>query len=145
MRTALFPNGVDRDHRLLFAAAVHRVQPSVLGEDRRVAVAQVAAPEPPANEGGGEKYTSRHIARGRILPRKRIEMLLDHDSFFLEIAPLAGHGMKGEVSGSSVVGGVGIVSGVECGILASEATVKGGAISPISIVAAMITRAFLRP
>jgi acetyl-CoA carboxylase carboxyltransferase component len=87
-----------------------------------------------ANGGGGEKYVSRHLARGRILPRQRIEMLLDRDSYFLEIAALAGHGMKGEVSGSSVVGGVGLVSGVECCITASEATVKGGAITPISML-----------
>ena len=87
-----------------------------------------------ANGGGGEKYVSRHLARGRILPRQRIEMLLDRDSFFLEIAALAGHGMKGEVTGSAVIGGVGLVSGVECCILASEATVKGGAITPISMV-----------
>ena len=65
-----------------------------------------------ANGGGGEKYVERHLSRGRILPRQRIEMLLDRDSYFLEIAPLAGHDMKGEVTGSSVVGGVGIVSGV---------------------------------
>ncbi|MBW1831766.1 MAG: acyl-CoA carboxylase subunit beta, partial [Deltaproteobacteria bacterium] len=64
----------------------------------------------------------------------RIEMLLDRDSFFLEIAALAGHGMRGETSGSSVVGGVGLVSGVECCLLASEATVKGGAITPISML-----------
>ena len=86
---------------------------------------------PSANGGGGEKYVERHLSRGRILPRKRIEMLLDRDSYFLEIAPLAGHAMKGEVSGSSVVGGVGVVSGVECVIVASEATVKGGAVTPI--------------
>ncbi|HSN82056.1 MAG TPA: carboxyl transferase domain-containing protein [Polyangiales bacterium] len=87
-----------------------------------------------ANLGGGEKYTSRHVARGRILPRQRIEMLLDRDSFFLEIAALAGHGMKGEPTGSSVVGGVGLVSGVECCVVASEATVKGGAVTPVSML-----------
>jgi len=87
-----------------------------------------------ANGGGGAKYVSRHRARGRILPRQRIELLLDRDSFFLEVAPLAGHGIKGEVSGSAVVGGVGLVSGVECGVLASEATVKGGAVTPISML-----------
>jgi len=87
-----------------------------------------------ANGGGGEKYVERHRARGRILPRQRLEMLLDRDSYFLEIAPLAGHAMKGEVSGSSVVGGVGVVSGVECCVVASEATVKGGAITPISML-----------
>ena len=87
-----------------------------------------------ANGGGGEKYVARHLSRGRILPRQRLEMLLDRDSYFLEIAPLAGHDMKGEVTGSSVVGGVGIVSGVECCIVASEATIKGGAVTPISML-----------
>lgn len=87
-----------------------------------------------ANGGGGQKYVDRHLARGRILPRQRIEMMLDRDSFFLEIAPLAGHGMKGEASGSSVVGGVGLVSGVECCVVASEATVKGGAITPTGML-----------
>ena len=61
-------------------------------------------------------------------------MMLDPDSFFLEISPLAGHGMKGEASGSSVVGGIGLVSGVECCLIASEATVKGGAITPTSML-----------
>ena len=98
------------------------------------ALEEVGAALAKANAGGGEKYVSRHVARGRILPRQRIEMLLDRDSFFLEIAPLAGHAMKGETSGTSVLGGVGLVSGVECCILASEATVKGGAISPTSML-----------
>ncbi|MEM8609831.1 MAG: carboxyl transferase domain-containing protein [Myxococcota bacterium] len=96
--------------------------------------AEVEAAQAKANLGGGEKYNARHESRGRILPRKRIEMMLDRDSFFLEIAPLAGHGMKGEVSGTSVVGGIGLVSGVECCLVASEATVKGGAITPTSML-----------
>ena len=100
------------------------------------ALAEVGEALAKANGGGGEKYVERHLSRGRILPRQRIEMLLDRDSYFLEIAPLAGHAMKGEVSGSSVVGGIGIVSGVECCITASEATVKGGAITPISMLKA---------
>ncbi len=86
-----------------------------------------------ANAGGGEKYTKRHLDRGKILPRDRIELLLDRDSYFLEVGALAGNGMKGEATGGSVVGGVGLVSGVECVITASEATVKGGAITPISL------------
>jgi acetyl-CoA carboxylase carboxyltransferase component len=97
-------------------------------------LAEVEQAQAAANRGGGEKYVDRHVARGRILPRQRIEMMLDRDSFFLELAPLAGHGMKGEASGSSVVGGIGLVSGVECCIVASEATVKGGAITPTSMM-----------
>ncbi|MBW2461412.1 MAG: acyl-CoA carboxylase subunit beta [Deltaproteobacteria bacterium] len=86
-----------------------------------------------ARAGGGEKYTTRHRGRGKLLPRERIERLLDRDSWFLEVSALAGHGMSGEASGSSIVGGVGLVSGVECMITASEATVKGGAITPITL------------
>ncbi len=81
--------------------------------------------------GGGEQYNQRHRARGKLLPRQRVEMLLDDGSYFLEIAPLAGHGMKGEFVGAGVVGGVGLVSGKQCFIIANEATVKGGAVSEI--------------
>ena len=84
-----------------------------------------------ATKGGGEQYVKRHLARGRLLPRERIEMLLDEGSYFLEIAPLAGVGMENEFVGAGVVGGVGLVSGRECIIIANEATVKGGAVSEI--------------
>src|SRR5262249_41629516 len=62
---------------------------------------------------------------------ERIEMLLDDGSYFLEIAPLAGLGMQNEFVGAGVVGGIGLVSGRECLIVANEATVKGGAVSEI--------------
>ncbi|HEU4414045.1 MAG TPA: carboxyl transferase domain-containing protein, partial [Candidatus Angelobacter sp.] len=78
-------------------------------------------------EGGGEKYVRRHVERGKLLPRDRVELLLDEGSFFLEIAALAGHGMESELPGAGVVGGVGLVCGRECLITANEATVKGGA------------------
>src|SRR5215471_7981512 len=84
-----------------------------------------------STKGGGAQYVKRHLARGRMLPRERIEMLLDEGSYFLEIAPLAGIGMDNEFVGAGVVGGVGIVSGRECLIIANEATVKGGAVSEI--------------
>jgi acetyl-CoA carboxylase carboxyltransferase component len=80
-----------------------------------------------STEGGGEKYVKRHIERGRLLPRDRVEMLLDEGSFFLEIAPLAGHGMENEFPGAGVIGGIGLVCGRECLIVANEATAKGGA------------------
>ncbi|MGB5811785.1 MAG: carboxyl transferase domain-containing protein [Polyangiales bacterium] len=103
-------------------------------EGNLAALATIAEAQTKANLGGGQKYIDRHLSRGRILPRQRIEMMLDRDSFFLEIAPLAGHGVKGEVTGSSVVGGIGLVSGVECCLVASEATAKGGAITPTSML-----------
>ncbi|HKF22557.1 MAG TPA: carboxyl transferase domain-containing protein [Candidatus Angelobacter sp.] len=82
-----------------------------------------------STEGGGEKYVKRHIERGKLLPRDRVEMLLDEGSYFLEIAPLAGYGMENESPGAGVIGGVGLVCGRECLITANEATLKGGATS----------------
>ncbi len=81
--------------------------------------------------GGGEQYVKRHKDRGRLLPRERIELLLDEGSYFLEIAPLAGIDIDGEHIGAGVIGGIGLVSGRECLIIANEATVKGGAVSEI--------------
>ena len=53
-----------------------------------------------ATVGGGEKYTSRHKAAGKLLPRERIELLLDQDSYFLELAPLAGKDVPGHTTGA---------------------------------------------
>ena len=80
-----------------------------------------------STEGGGAKYNERHIERGKLLPRDRIELLLDEGSYFLEIAPLAGTGMPGEAPGAGVIGGIGLVCGRECLLIANEATLKGGA------------------
>lgn len=85
-------------------------------------------------EGGGEKYRRRHLESGKLLPRERIEMLLDEGAYFLEIAPLAGMGMEGEAPGAGVVGGIGLVSGRECVIIANESTVKGGAITEMGLL-----------
>ncbi len=82
-----------------------------------------------STQGGGEKYVRRHRERGRLLPRERVEMLLDEGSYFLEIAPLAGIGMENESAGAGVIGGIGLVSGRECLVIANEATLKGGATS----------------
>ena len=80
-----------------------------------------------STEGGGAKYIERHKARGKLLPRERVEALLDEGSYFLEIAPLAGIGMDGEVPGAGLIGGMGLVEDRECLIIANEATAKGGA------------------
>ncbi len=84
-----------------------------------------------STQGGGEQYVQRHRSRGKLLPRERIELLLDEGSYFLEVAPLAGIGIDAEFVGAGVVGGVGLVSGRECLIIANEATVKGGSVSEI--------------
>jgi acetyl-CoA carboxylase carboxyltransferase component len=82
--------------------------------------------------GGGEKYVKRHIQRGKLMARERIELLLDRDSPFLEIAPLAGWGTDFRV-GASIISGIGLVSGVECVITANEPTTKGGSFNPYSV------------
>jgi acetyl-CoA carboxylase carboxyltransferase component len=86
-----------------------------------------------SREGGGPKYIERHKSRGRLLPRERIELLLDPGAHFLELCPIAGHDMGGEHTGTAILGGVGVVSGVECMITASEATLKGGAVTEMAM------------
>jgi acetyl-CoA carboxylase carboxyltransferase component len=79
--------------------------------------------------GGGPKYVERHHVRGKLTPRERIELLVDPDSPFLELCPLAAWGSEFQV-GASVVMGIGAVSGVECMIVANDPTVKGGTSNP---------------
>jgi acetyl-CoA carboxylase carboxyltransferase component len=79
--------------------------------------------------GGGEKYTARHRARGKLLARERVELLLDDDTPFLELSPLAAWGSDHPV-GASLVTGIGTVSGVECLVTANDPTVRGGASNP---------------
>jgi acetyl-CoA carboxylase carboxyltransferase component len=82
--------------------------------------------------GGGEKYVDRHHKRGKLLARERIELLIDEGSAFLELSPLAGWGSEYKV-GASVVTGIGVIEGVECMIIANDATVRGGASNPWTV------------
>ncbi len=82
--------------------------------------------------GGGEKYIERHRKRGKMLPRERIELLLDPDSPFLEFSTLAAYGTNYTVGGS-VVTGIGVIEGVECLITANDPTVKGGTTNPYTL------------
>src|SRR5437660_12934111 len=79
--------------------------------------------------GGGTKYVERHHERGKLTARERIELLVDPDSPFLELSPLAAYGSAFTV-GASTVTGIGAVSGVECLIVANDPTVKGGTSNP---------------
>jgi acetyl-CoA carboxylase carboxyltransferase component len=79
--------------------------------------------------GGGTKYVERHHDRGKLTARERIELLVDADSPFLELCPLAAYGSAFQV-GASLVTGIGAVSGVECMIVANDPTVKGGTSNP---------------
>ncbi|MFD5474112.1 carboxyl transferase domain-containing protein [Streptomyces sp. NPDC127105] len=87
-----------------------------------------------ARLGGGEKARARHTARGKLLPRDRVDTLLDAGSPFLELAPLAADGMyDGQAPAAGVVAGVGRVGGRECVIVANDATVKGGTYYPMTV------------
>jgi len=90
-------------------------------------------------EGGSEAARTKHTDRGKLLPRERVDRLLDPGSPFLEIAPLAAFGMYGgpgddyAVPAAGVIAGIGRVEGRECLVLANDATVKGGTYYPITV------------
>ncbi|MFF7709080.1 carboxyl transferase domain-containing protein [Pseudomonas sp. NPDC007930] len=85
-------------------------------------------------DGGGEHAQARHTARGKLLPRDRIDCLLDVGSAFLEIGQLAAHEVYAEaVPAAGLVAGIGLVEGVYCMIVANDATVKGGTYYPLTV------------
>ncbi|MGV9451216.1 carboxyl transferase domain-containing protein [Streptomyces sp. NPDC003635] len=87
-----------------------------------------------ARLGGGEKARARHTARGKLLPRDRVDTLLDPGSPFLELAPLAADGLyEGQAPAAGVIAGIGRVSGRECVVVANDATVKGGTYYPMTV------------
>ena len=84
--------------------------------------------------GGSDEARERHLARGKLLARDRVNGLLDPGTSFLELSPLAAYGMYGgDVPAASVITGIGRVSGVECMIVANDATVKGGTYYPLTV------------
>jgi len=87
-----------------------------------------------AARGGDDRARDRHTARGKLLPRDRVEALLDMASPFLEIGQLAAHDLyDGEVPGAGLITGIGRVSGRLCMIVANDATVKGGTYYPLTV------------
>lgn len=109
---------------------------TALVDDLRAQVAKVA-------EGGGEAARAKHTARGKLLPRDRVQMLLDPGTPFLELAPLAALNMYKEKDGqggtkdaapaAGLIAGIGRVSGVDCMIVCNDATVKGGTYYPLTV------------
>ncbi|MEO1038269.1 MAG: carboxyl transferase domain-containing protein [Pseudomonadota bacterium] len=84
--------------------------------------------------GGSERARDKHLSRGKLLPRDRVQRLLDPGSAFLELSALAAHDMYGgEVHGAGVIAGIGRVSGRECVIVCNDATVKGGTYYPMTV------------
>jgi 3-methylcrotonyl-CoA carboxylase beta subunit len=85
-------------------------------------------------EGGGEAARERHVKRGKLLPRERVDRLLDPGSPFLELAPLAAYELYDDpVPAAGIVTGIGRISGTECMIVANDATVKGGTYFPMTV------------
>jgi 3-methylcrotonyl-CoA carboxylase beta subunit len=103
-----------------------------LVDDLHARLAQVA-------QGGGDGPRAKHLARGKLLPRDRVEWLLDPGTPFLEIAPLAALGLYPEpdgrdaAPGAGIIAGIGRVSDVECVIVCNDATVKGGTYYPMTV------------
>src|SRR6185312_8703138 len=85
-------------------------------------------------QGGGERARDRHVSRGKLLPRERVDRLLDAGAPFLECSALAAHGLyDDEAPGAGIITGVGRVSGRECVVVANDATVKGGTYYPMTV------------
>ncbi len=98
-----------------------------LVDDLRRTVSRVA-------EGGGERARERHLARGKLLPRDRIRRLLDPGAPFLELSQLAAYGVYDEeVPGAGIITGIGRIAGIECVIVANDATVKAGTYYPLTV------------
>src|SRR5258708_38526539 len=91
-------------------------------------VEELAARQAQVRQGGSERARQRHVERGKLLPRERVELLLDPGAPFLEMSTLAAWGMYDDESpGASGINGIGVVRGVEVMVNANDATVKGGA------------------
>ncbi|MFQ6722215.1 methylcrotonoyl-CoA carboxylase, partial [Bordetella pertussis] len=85
-------------------------------------------------QGGSETARAKHVGRGKLLPRERVEQLVDPGSPFLELSPMAAHGMYGdEAPGAGMITGVGRIAGTECVIVCNDATVKGGTYYPMTV------------
>lgn len=103
-------------------------------EANEALVARLRAKLSAAARGGSERSRERHLARGKLLPRDRVDSLLDPGSRFLELSPLAAEGLyDGQAPAAGIITGVGRVSGRECVIVANDATVKGGTYYPMTV------------
>src|SRR3982751_727199 len=103
-------------------------------ETMRALVAELRQKLDEVAGGGGEASRKRHVSRGKMLARQRVDLLVDPGTAFLELSPLAAYGLYGgDVHSASVITGVGRVSGRECVIVANDATIKGGTYYPMTV------------
>lgn len=119
IQSKLSPNSVD------FQANSQAMQTIV--DDLKAKLAVIA-------QGGSESARAKHVARGKLLPRERVERLLDAGTPFLEISPLAAYGMyDADIPAAGVIAGIGRVAGTDCMIVCNDATVKGGTYYPMTV------------
>ncbi len=124
MSAPVLPTTLDLDDPQARARAAHN---RALASELRTRVARAAL-------GGDERSRERHVARGKLLPRERVERLLDPGSPLLELGQLAADGVYGEdIPGAGIITAIGRVSGRQCMIVANDATVKGGTYYPLTV------------
>lgn len=124
MSAPVLGTNVDPDSDEFRTRAVHN---RALKDELYARVAEAAL-------GGNEKSRERHTSRGKLLPRERVERLLDPGSPFLEVGQLAANDLyDGEVPGAGLICGIGRVSGRQCMIVCNDATVKGGTYYPLTV------------
>ena len=114
----MLPNNVDPSSESYAANA----------ESMNALIAELDGLSDKIRRGGSEKARQRHVSKGKMLPRDRVQRLLDPHSPFLELSPFAAHDCyPGEdIPGANIITGIGNVSGTQCMIVANDATSKGG-------------------
>ncbi|MGH2376934.1 MAG: carboxyl transferase domain-containing protein [Candidatus Limnocylindria bacterium] len=120
----------------LLRSALDRTSDQAKGSREHMAglVAELRERLEKTRQGGPERARERHVRAGKLLPRERVERLLDSATPFLELSPLAAYGMyDGDAPSAGIVTGIGRVSGQECVIVANDATVKGGTYYPVTV------------
>lgn len=120
----------------ILGSPVRTADPAVVANAaaQRALQEQVAAARSTALAGGGRQAREAHAGRKKLLPRERINALLDPGTPFLEIGQLAGHGLlDGAIPSAGIITGVGVVQGRPCMVMANDATVKGGTYYPLTI------------
>src|SRR5580704_8062403 len=120
----IFKSAIDRNSKEFLANRDHMLK----------LVAELRSSQAKAALGGDEKARKKHTDRGKLLPRQRIEALLDRGSPFLELSPLAAHGMyEDDAPCAGIITGIGRVHGREVVVVANDATVKGGTYYPLTV------------
>ena len=130
-------DGVERQKRLeILETQVDTSAPGFRDNQahHRALVAELRERLANVKQGGGEQAVAKHRARGKRLPRERIDALLDPGAPFLEFSPLAAHGLyENEAPGAGIVTGIGTIHGQPCVLVANDATVKGGTYFPLTV------------